>query len=175
MWIFTVDLVLLVGGVLLLLGIVSSTLGTRLGMPVLVLFLLVGMLAGSEGIGGLEFEDYHLAHAIGTLALAMILFDGGLGTSMAAIRLAWEPSVLLATFGMLVTALITGVAASWILNVSLLEGLLLGGIVGSTDAAAVFAILRGGGCWAASADFGRARNRECVQRSDGHFSDGGLN
>lgn len=142
---FIIDAIILVAGLLLLLGIVSSKLGTRLGMPVLVLFLLVGMLAGSEGIGGLEFEDYRLAHAIGTLALVMILFDGGLGTSMAAIRLAWKPSILLATLGVLVTAVITGVAASWILNISLLEGILLGGIVGSTDAAAVFAILRGGG------------------------------
>lgn len=142
---FVIDLIILVGGLLLLLGIVSSKVGTRLGMPVLVLFLLVGMLAGSEGIGGLEFEDYRLAHAIGTLALVMILFDGGLGTSLAAIHAAWRPSVLLATFGVLVTALITGVAASWILDISLLEGLLLGGIVGSTDASAVFAVLRGGG------------------------------
>ncbi len=142
---FIIDTLILVTGVLLLLGIVSSKLSTRLGMPVLVLFLLVGMLAGSEGIGGLEFENYPLAHAIGTIALVMILFDGGLGTSLPAIRVSWKPSILLATFGVLVTAVITGVAASWILNISLLEGLLLGSIVGSTDAAAVFAILRWGG------------------------------
>jgi cell volume regulation protein A len=142
---FIIDTLILVAGLLVLLGIVSSKLSTRLGMPVLVLFLLVGMVAGSEGIGGLEFENYVLGHAIGTIALVMILFDGGLGTSLAAIRVSWQPSILLATFGVLVTAVITGLAASWILNISLLEGLLLGSIVGSTDAAAVFSILRSGG------------------------------
>lgn len=142
---FLIDTVLLVGGVLLLLGIVSSKLSTRLGVPVLVLFLLVGMVAGSEGVGGLEFENYALAHAIGTMALVMILFDGGLGTSLAAIRVSWQPSLLLATFGVLMTAIITGLAAAWILGISPLEGLLLGSIVSSTDAAAVFSILRWGG------------------------------
>jgi potassium/hydrogen antiporter len=142
---FIIDTLILVTGLLLLLGIVSSKLSTRLGMPVLVLFLLVGMLAGSEGIGGLEFENYRLAHAIGTIALVMILFDGGLGTSLSAIRASWKPSILLATLGVLVTAVITGIAASWILNISFLEGLLLGSIVGSTDASAVFSILRWGG------------------------------
>ncbi len=142
---FQIDTLILVTGVLLLLGLVSSKLSARLGMPVLVLFLLVGMIAGSEGIGGLEFEDYGLAHGIGTVALALILFDGGLGTSVGAIRVSWKPSLLLATVGVLVTAVITGVAASWILDISLLEGLLLGSIVGSTDASAVFAVLRWGG------------------------------
>jgi potassium/hydrogen antiporter len=142
---FLVDTLILVTGVLLLLGIASSKLSTRLGMPMLVLFLLVGMLAGSEGIGGIEFENYELAHGIGTLAVAMILFDGGLGTSLSAIRMAWKPSILLATVGVLVTAVITGVAASWILEISLFEGLLLGSIVGSTDASAVFSVLRWGG------------------------------
>lgn len=142
---FLIDTLILVTGVLLLLGLVSSKLSTRLGMPVLVLFLVVGMFAGSEGVGGLEFEDYRLTHAIGTLALAMILFDGGLGTSLAAIRVSWKPSILLATLGVLITAVITGLAASWILEISLLEGLLLGSIVGSTDASAVFSVLRSGG------------------------------
>jgi cell volume regulation protein A len=143
--VFLIDTVILVTGVLLLLGIASSKLSARLGIPVLVLFLLLGMLAGSEGPGGLHFENYPLAHAIGTLALAMILFDGGLSTSMSAIHVAWKPSILLATWGVLLTAGITGLAAAWILNVSLLEGLLLGSIVGSTDAAAVFSVLRSGG------------------------------
>lgn len=142
---FVIDTLILVTGVLLLLGIVSSKLSSRVGMPVLVLFLLVGMIAGSEGIGGIEFEDYRLAHAIGTVALAIILFDGGLGTSISAIRVSWKPSILLATLGVLVTAVITGLAASWILKISLLEGLLLGSIVGSTDASAVFSVLRSGG------------------------------
>ena len=142
---FIVDILILVTGVLLLLGIASSKLSARSGVPVLVLFLLLGMLAGSDGIGGIAFENYSLAHGIGTLALAMILFDGGLSTPLAVVRRVWKPSLLLATLGVFVTALVTGVAAMWILGVSLLEGLLLGSIVSSTDAAAVFSILRSGG------------------------------
>jgi potassium/hydrogen antiporter len=142
---FTVDRLLLIGAVLLLLGIASSKFSARIGLPVLVLFLGVGMLAGSEGLGGIEFENYALAHGVGTAALAIILFDGGLRTSLGSIRLAWKPALLLATAGVLVTALITGLAAHWILDLSLLEGILLGGIVGSTDAAAVFAVLRSSG------------------------------
>jgi cell volume regulation protein A len=142
---FLIDTLILVAGILLLLGLASSKLSSRLGMPVLVLFLLVGMAAGSEGIGGIEFEDYRLAHAIGTVALAVILFDGGLSTSLAAIRLSWKPSLLLATVGVVITAVITGVVASLVLKISMLEGLLLGSIVASTDASAVFSVLRWGG------------------------------
>lgn len=142
---FLIDFLILATGAMLLLGIVSSKLSARLGVPVLVLFLLLGMLAGSEGIGGFAFEDYRLAHAIGTLSLALILFDGGLGTSMTSIKLAWKPAVVLATWGVLITSVIVGVAAIYIFNLSPLQGLLLGSIVGSTDAAAVFTVLRSGG------------------------------
>ena len=140
-----IDIVILVGGLLILLGIASSKLSARLGLPVLVLFLLLGMLAGEEGIGRISFDNYRLAYGIGTLALVVILFDGGLGTSVTAFRAVWPPALLLATVGVLVTAVVTGAAAAWILNLSFLEGLLLGSIVGSTDAAAVFSILRHGG------------------------------
>jgi potassium/hydrogen antiporter len=140
-----IDALILLTGLLLLLGIASSRLSARLGLPVLVLFLLLGMLAGEEGIGGIAFGDYELAHGIATVALVIILFDGGLGTPMAAIRSVWAPAFLLATLGVLFTSLVTGVAAAWILRLSLLEGLLLGSIVGSTDAAAVFSTLRHGG------------------------------
>lgn len=140
-----IDAIILTTGILLLLGIVSSKFSSRFGVPVLVLFLLLGMLAGSEGIGRIEFEDYRLAHAIGSLALALILFDGGLSTSLSGIRLVWMHSAVLATFGVLITSLITGVFAAWILELSVLQGLLLGSIIGSTDAAAVFAVLRSGG------------------------------
>lgn len=142
---FPIDMLILGAGVMLLLGIASSKFSARFGVPVLVLFLVLGMLAGSEGIGRIEFENYSVAHAIGTLALAIILFDGGLRTSLASIQSAWRPSLLLATVGVVITAVITGAAAAWILGLSILEGLLLGSIVGSTDAAAVFAILRSGG------------------------------
>ncbi|RIK81979.1 MAG: potassium/proton antiporter [Planctomycetota bacterium] len=142
---FLIDWIILLTGMMLVLGIASSKLSARLGLPVLVLFLALGMLAGSEGIGGIEFEDYALAHAIGTFALVVILFDGGLGTPMAAVREVWKPALVLAAPGVLFTAIITGAAASWILQLPFLEGLLLGSIVGSTDASAVFAVLRAGG------------------------------
>jgi potassium/hydrogen antiporter len=142
---FLIDSLILGTGVLLLLGIASSKLSNRLGVPVLVLFLVLGMLAGSDGIGGIEFENYRLAHGIGTLALAMILFDGGLSTPISSVRAVWKPAMLLATLGVLITSIVTGLAASWILGISMLEGMLLGSIVGSTDAAAVFSVLRSGG------------------------------
>jgi cell volume regulation protein A len=142
---FGIDVAILIGSVLLLLGVLSNKFSTRLGMPGLVAFLGLGMLAGSEGIGGIEFEDYSLAHSIGTFVLIVILFSGGLSTPFSAIRYAWKPAGLLATIGVFITALITGLAAAWILNIPLPLGLLLGSIVGSTDASAVFAVLRAGG------------------------------
>jgi len=142
---FLVDRIILLTGALLLIGILSSKISLRMGLPVLILFLLVGMLAGVEGIGRIDFENFEIAHAIGTVALGAILFDGGLQTPLSSIRVAWKPSLLLATMGVLVTAAVTGVAASYILNFPLLDGLLLGSIVGSTDAAAVFSVLRSQG------------------------------
>jgi cell volume regulation protein A len=141
----SIDSVILITGILLLLGIASNKFSARMGVPVLFLFLVVGMLAGSEGIGGIEFEDYSLANAIGTIALCVILFDGGLRTPLHSVRNAWKPAAVLATLGVIVTAVITGLAASWILHITILEGLLLGSIVGSTDASAVFSVLRSGG------------------------------
>jgi cell volume regulation protein A len=142
---FLIDRLILLASVLLLIGIVSSKFSARIGLPVLVLFLAVGMLAGEDGIGQIQFDDFAIAHAIGTLALAIILFDGGLQTRMPALRVAWKPSALLATVGVLVTAVVTGGAAAWMLDIPPLTGLLLGGIVASTDAAAVFSVLRGQG------------------------------
>ncbi|HET9947791.1 MAG TPA: potassium/proton antiporter [Longimicrobiales bacterium] len=142
---FPVDGLILVGAAVLLVAIASSKFSERLGLPVLVIFILIGMLAGSEGFGGIAFEDYPRAHGIGTVALALILFDGGLRTSRAALRRAWKPAFALATLGVVLTALVTGIAAAAILGIPLLEGVLLGSIVGSTDAAAVFAVLRSKG------------------------------
>ncbi|TWU17744.1 K(+)/H(+) antiporter NhaP [Novipirellula galeiformis] len=141
----SIETLILITSVLLLLGIASNKFSARMGVPVLVLFLTVGMLAGSEGLGGIEFENYSLAHGIGTICLSLILFDGGLRTPYRSIRSAWKPAGVLATAGVFVTALITGLAASWFLQIPLLEGLLLGSIVGSTDASVVFSVLRSGG------------------------------
>src|SRR5690554_3572053 len=108
---FLVDQIIFLGAVLILAGILSSKLSARIGLPVLVLFLFIGMLAGERGIGGIAFDNPIAAHALGTLALAIILFDGGLQTPLAAVKSVWKPASLLATLGVLVTAAITGVAA----------------------------------------------------------------
>ena len=139
---FAIDQLILLSSILILVGILSSKLSARLGLPVLVLFLLIGMLAGDSGIGGITFDSPVAAHALGTLALAIILFDGGLQTPLQSIKQVWKPASILATIGVLATAAITGISAAYILGVPLLEGLLLGAIVGSTDAATVFSLLR---------------------------------
>ena len=128
--------------VLVLFGVVASKVSARLGVPALLLFLLVGMAAGSEGVGGIEFDDYGVAQAIGVVALAFILFAGGFDTDWRSARPVVGPSLLLATAGVLVTAFISGAFASWILGISLTAGLLLGAVISSTDAAAVFSVLR---------------------------------
>lgn len=142
---FAIDKLLLLAAILILFGVLSSKLSARLGLPVLVLFLLTGMLAGENGIGGIAFDNAVAAHALGTLALAMILFDGGLQTPVSSIKMVWKPASLLATVGVIVTATIAGLAAAWMLGLPVLEGMLLGAIVGSTDAAAVFSLLRNAG------------------------------
>ena len=142
---FLIDKIILLAAILILVGIVSSKLSARMGLPVLVLFLIIGMLAGDGGIGGIIFNNADAAHALGTLALAMILYDGGLQTPLASIKSVWKPSALLATLGVLVTAAIAGFTACWALDLPLMEGLLVGAIVGSTDAAAVFSLLRNAG------------------------------
>jgi cell volume regulation protein A len=139
---FAVDRLILLAAVLLVLGIVSSKLSSRVGLPVLVLFLVVGMLAGEEGPGGVAFGSYTLAHGVGTLALALILFDGGLRTDLAHFRMALAPSLILATVGVVLTALIVGAVAVMTFDLPWLEAFLLASIVSSTDAAAVFAVFR---------------------------------
>src|SRR5690554_7859912 len=105
---FAIDQLILLTAILILLGILSSKLSARLGLPVLVLFLLIGMLAGDSGIGGISFDSPITAHALGTLALAIILFDGGLQTPLQSVKKVWKPASILATLGVLVTAVITG-------------------------------------------------------------------
>jgi potassium/hydrogen antiporter len=129
------------GAVLALLGIFAGMASSRFGAPLLLVFLGLGMLAGPEGLGGVAFSDFHLTYLVGSLALAIILFDGGLRTSRDAFRLAMAPSLLLATAGVLVTALMVAGLLHWVMNFKLLEALLVGSIVASTDAAAVFFLL----------------------------------
>ncbi len=141
----SIELTFLAVAVLLVLSVGASKFSDRLGVPALLVFLAIGMLAGSEGLGGIYFDDPLVAQAIGFFALAVILFSGGLDTDWHSIRPVMRESLVLATGGVLITACILGYAAHRILGISLLEGLLLGAIVSSTDAAAVFALLRSQG------------------------------
>ena len=131
-------------GVLLAVSVVFSRASQRIGVPIALIFLGVGMLAGSEGIGGIPFEDFQFAFRMGSLALALILFDGGLNTPLDAVRRSWAPAGILASAGVVLTAVLVAVPAHlW--GLSWPEALLLGAVVSSTDAAAVFAVLRGSG------------------------------
>jgi potassium/hydrogen antiporter len=134
---------ILLAGALLALGIAATLVAGRLRVPGLVLFLGVGMAIGSDGLGWIDFSDVELARTIGVIALALILFEGGLAAGWGEIRPVLGPSVALALAGTLITAVAVGFAAAWLLDLSTLEGLLLGSIVASTDGAAVFSVLRG--------------------------------
>jgi potassium/hydrogen antiporter len=130
------------GALLVLAGVMASKVSSRLGVPALLLFLGVGMAAGSDALGLIEFDDFELARTLGVLALAYILFAGGLSTRWSQVRDAAAPAVALATLGVVLTAIVSGVVAAWVLDVPLLVGLLVGAIISSTDAAAVFSVLR---------------------------------
>ena len=133
----------LVAGALMAFALLASFVASRIRVPALVLFLAIGMLLGSDGTGWIEFGDYEVARDIGVIALALILFEGGLSAGFEEIRPVLRPAIALAVLGTLATAAITGLAAAWLLDLSTLEGLLLGSILASTDAAAIFAVLRG--------------------------------
>ena len=141
---FGTALLLTTAGVLMTASVLFSRASQRIGVPIALLFLLIGMLAGSEGIGGIAFNDYGFAFRLGSLALALILFDGGLNTPLAALRRTWAPATVLATIGVVLTALAIAVPAHW-WGLAWPQALVLGGVVSSTDAASVFAVLRGSG------------------------------
>lgn len=136
-------LMLLATGALLAGGLAASLLAGQLRLPGLVLVLSLGMAIGSDGLGWISFDDYAMARRIGVTALALILFEGGLAAGWGEIRPVLGSAVSLAVVGTVATALIVGVAAKWLFSLPLLDGLLLGSIVASTDGAAVFAVLRG--------------------------------
>ena len=137
--------ILLIGVILLLASVVASKATGRLGVPALLVFVVIGMLAGSEGPGGIHFDDPAIAQSLGVVALIYILFSGGMDTNWASVRPVLGSALMLATIGVALTAVLVGLFATAVLGFNLLEGLLLGSIVSSTDAAAVFAIMRSKG------------------------------
>ncbi|GHU14579.1 K(+)/H(+) antiporter [Betaproteobacteria bacterium] len=140
----SINSLFLLVSLLLFVSVLTSTLSARMGMPLLLLFLIVGMLAGEDGPGGIGFNDFNRASLISNLALAIILLDGGLRTRMASLRVALWPATVLATWGVVVTSAVLGLFVTWLFD-DWHMGMLLAAIVGSTDAAAVFTLLRDGG------------------------------
>jgi cell volume regulation protein A len=137
----TIDNILLIGSILFLISLVASR-TTRFGIPTLLFFLLVGMLAGSDGPGGIDFYEPKIANFIGSIALCFILFSGGLETKWHDIKPVFWQGVTLSTLGVILTAAIIGLLTHLLTDFTLIEGFLLGSVVSSTDAAAVFSILR---------------------------------
>lgn len=137
--------ILLTGSVLLLVSVIAGKTTNRLGVPTLIFFLIIGILAGSEGIGGIQFDNAAVAQLIGITALNFILFSGGLDTNWQSIKPVLWRGVALSTLGVFLTALAVGIFVHYVFGFTILEGLLLGAIVSATDAAAVFSILRNKG------------------------------
>jgi cell volume regulation protein A len=137
----SVSIAIFLGAVLVMAGILSSLLALRFGAPLLLVFLLIGMLAGDAGPGRLSFDDVRTTYLVGSVALALILFDGGLRTKFQSIRAVLAPSMVLATIGVLLTAVVAAPAAKYALDLNWTEALLVGAVVASTDAAAVFLLV----------------------------------
>ena len=140
-----VSIMILLGALLVLAGILSSLIAMRFGAPLLFVFLLVGMLAGESGPGGIRFDDVRSTYIVGSIALALILFDGGLRTRFATFRNVLGPAVVLATIGVVLTAALTAPVAKFTLGLNWIEAMLVGAVVASTDAAAVFFLLHARG------------------------------
>lgn len=141
----SLNLFLLVGTGLMFVGLLLGTLSARFGVPSLLVFLVVGMAAGEDGLGGIQFDDFSLAYVVSNIALAIILLDGGLRTRLSTFRLGLKPALSLATLGVALSAGLVGAFATWLIGVDWRLGLLLGGIIGSTDAATVFNVVKGAG------------------------------
>jgi potassium/hydrogen antiporter len=138
----SIELLIIIFSALVILSILTIKLSVRLGIPSLTLFLVIGMLAGSDGVGGLYFDNPALVQTLGVIALVLILFSGGLDTEWTGVRPVLWNGLSLSTIGVVLTALLVGSFVSWVQGFAFLEGLLLGAIVASTDAAAVFMVLR---------------------------------
>jgi cell volume regulation protein A len=139
---FSAENILLIGSLLLFISTVASKTTFKLGIPSLILFLIVGMLAGSDGLGGIYFDDPKSSQFLGVVSLTFILFSGGLDTKLESIRPIMKDGIALATIGVLITAVLVGIFSAYVLGFTWTEGLLLGAVVSSTDAAAVFSILK---------------------------------
>lgn len=136
---------ILIGAALVALSIIAGMFSSRLGAPLLLVFLALGMLAGENGPGGIPFSDFHVTYVVGSIALAIVLFDGGLRTPRQVFRIALWPALSLATIGVIVTAVVAAAVAVYALNMRPLEGFLVGATVAPTDAAAVFLLLHARG------------------------------
>lgn len=134
--------IMLICGLVLLISITASKVLYKFGVPILLIFIILGMIFGSDGIGGINFTDYSLTNQICSMALVFIMFYGGFGTNWNIAKPSIKPALLMSTAGVIITTVLTGIFAWFILKVNILEGLLIGAVVSSTDAASVFAILR---------------------------------
>lgn len=134
--------IMLICGLVLLISITASKVLYKFGVPILLIFIILGMIFGSDGIGGINFTDYSLTNQICSMALVFIMFYGGFGTNWNVAKPSIKPALLMSTAGVIITTVLTGIFAWFILKVNILEGLLIGAVVSSTDAASVFAILR---------------------------------